>query len=402
MVSCNDKGLIQYLMGSHAFESDGRSEQFHFINNRDGSIRWIYPANSKKPYFLSFYSKASFRAKLFCLFVQILFALNLRMIVKSGSLMLTLSKESRLGSVLNDYHSKSFSIFTGTAGSNRKMIVAVHDELGVDLFIKVGVSNAAKKLVLNEAAYLEKLNVYSLGRVVVPKLKGSNGLDTIVISNVMPQQGTQRLTFGNMHIRGLAELYRKTFKRLPLSKTNILAQINARLNNLSDLAPLTNGLDAPRVTALVGKCQVLTNIVEKKYSDVSLAAAHGDFTPWNMYCGGQSLYLFDWEMAQLDMPVFFDLFHFVFQSRVLVSRASYSEIYDELRRIMQLEEVRSESDEFSVDSNFSYIFYLIYNISYYLEVYCGQEALHDQAFWLLETWESAVSDALEKEGLIFE
>ena len=58
--------------------------------------------------------------------------------------------------------------------------------------------------------------------------------------------------------------------------------------------------------------------------------AHGDFAPWNLLRTDGGWMLIDWEDAGVSLPPFFDVFHFLVQTHVLLGRPSY----DALKRAL--------------------------------------------------------------------
>ena len=73
---------------------------------------------------------------------------------------------------------------------------------------------------------------------------------------------------------------------------------------------------------------------------------------------------------------------------------NYKQIKNELNRVLNSKEIRFCVSNYEIDLYKNYIFYLIKNISYYLEKYILQKDLHEQVFWLLEVWEEAVIDVI--------
>ena len=120
--------------------------------------------------------------------------------------------------------------------------------------------------------------------------------------------------------------------------------------------------------------------------------AHGDFTPWNMFHAnkGSKLHLFDWELSER-LPALYDLFHFIFQTGILVKRQSFLEIKSTIDEILKRPKLQEFIRENSLDVEQAYQFYLLRNGSYYLNRYLTQKDLHIQAHWLLDYWLEAVS-----------
>ncbi|MGH9890402.1 MAG: hypothetical protein ACREA0_00140 [bacterium] len=59
-------------------------------------------------------------------------------------------------------------------------------------------------------------------------------------------------------------------------------------------------------------------------------ASHGDCAPWNVLRSGDRWILIDWEQARDDAPPFFDVFHYILQSHVLLRRRPPRALLDDL------------------------------------------------------------------------
>ncbi len=57
-------------------------------------------------------------------------------------------------------------------------------------------------------------------------------------------------------------------------------------------------------------------------SDAGRGMAHGDFAPWNLLRAPDGWVLVDWEESRADAPPFYDVFHYLVQSAVLLGRPS--------------------------------------------------------------------------------
>lgn len=400
MINSDDRSLIQHLMGEDVLAGNSSAVEFLYILNPDGTIRWIYPKQFKKPYFLSFYSTSSFRAKVLSSIIKLAFFTKQSHRVKSGDLKLNISKGSRLGKVLNEYSYTGFSIFTGTAGENRKAVIELHNDKQPFMFVKIALTDAARMLVSNEAKYLEYLNTFEFSSMVVPKLLNNNEQDTIGLSNIKPQSFKQNHSLSDLHVKALSELYSKSTMQIKWTDLNVLYESRNKAKMLLDDYEVVNDLKKSIVQGLVNKILLLMNMLEEKDDEVTVAISHGDFAPWNMYSSNNILYLFDWELSQNNMPLFFDLFHFVFQSGVMIKHAKYTEIFNELNNLMKMQNMQSLIDNYNVDFNKNYMFYLAYNVTYYLNKYIKQKDLHQQSFWLIDVWEKAINDLLQNKGII--
>ena len=401
MVS-EDTSIIQFLTGNMVDTEQAKRKEFSYILNPDDTIRWLYPKNIKRAYFLNFYSTASFRAKILSYVIKLAFFTKQSSRVKSGDITLSISETSPIAKILEGVPYSGYSIFTGTRGENRKAIIEIHDKWRVRLFVKIALTKTAKALVVNEVEKLSYLNKLSFKKMIVPEVLSSDkSMGILSLSNIKPQWYSQRSGITKLHVQAISELYLISHTKKKWGDLYSLQESKSKLKELLNGFDEVNNLNRGRVQGLANKILSLIDIIDKQDAEVTVAIAHGDFTPWNMYCSKNVLYVFDWELSQDNMPLIFDLIHFVFQSNILIKRSCYAKIDQALKKLLKINESQNLIDKFNIDFNKNYLFYLIYNIAYYLDKYIRQKQLHEQAFWLIDVWEDAVDDALKKQGILF-
>ena len=125
-----------------------------------------------------------------------------------------------------------------------------------------------------------------------------------------------------------------------------------------------------------------------KFFQTSLA--HGDFTPWNMYLSDNYVHLYDWELSRKGLPLFFDLYHYMYQSGVLLLRQNYQQILREISRSLRLPHSKRLCKQYGLDLQYYHKLYLLYIISYYLRIYMDEESVHMQVHWLMNIWDQAL------------
>ena len=62
--------------------------------------------------------------------------------------------------------------------------------------------------------------------------------------------------------------------------------------------------------------------------DIPVGPSHGDFAPWNLLRTAEGWLLVDWEYASSERPAFYDVFHHLVQSHVLLGRPSRRALVD--------------------------------------------------------------------------
>ena len=67
-------------------DNDGKGSlhSFSYINNPDGSIRWIFSSDASFPGFLDLYNSSGFKARLLAQFCRLLFLIKLQILIVSG------------------------------------------------------------------------------------------------------------------------------------------------------------------------------------------------------------------------------------------------------------------------------------------------------------------------------
>jgi hypothetical protein len=402
MVSKDDEVILQHLMGEGAIVTNDQGSDFSYTTNPDGTIRWIYPTQLTKPYFLNFYSISSLRAKLISSVIRLAFFFKQRQFVRSGSFKLNISSDSRLSRVLNKHTYDGFSIFTGTVGENRKAVIEIHNLERTFAFVKIALTEASIKLINNEYQCLEYLSEFEFHNMVVPQLLRKNTGDSIEISNIKPKVFMQDAKVTDTHVFALHELYNKTNTQKRWIEIREICESKKKISNILSNLHKVNGLGKNRVETLANKLFVLIKSLESFNNDnVVTAFSHGDFTPWNMYTSNSTLYVFDWELSKKNMPLMTDLFHFIYQAGIMIKHKKYKNILSDLKIFLQMTAVKELVNSYDIDVNKNYTFYLVHNTVYYLDKYLKQKQLHGQALWQMDVWEESINDLIAKKGVLF-
>ena len=96
--------------------------------------------------------------------------------------------------IIKDLKCKNYSIFTGTVGENRKIVVELNDGENTKYFLKIPTTQSAKELVQNEAKSLKFLEQYEFKLLDFPKVAYSDE-KVVVISNIKPNQKVENGKF---------------------------------------------------------------------------------------------------------------------------------------------------------------------------------------------------------------
>lgn len=357
-----------------------------YINNPDGSIRWMYPSTNQAPVFLSLYNNSGWKAKLYKAGVKISFTIGLDKIFSQGYFTFEKMTSTMFDFLPNQFHD-DYAIFTGTAGENRKVIVALAAHKHVTTFAKIPLTTKAKALVDNESQQLNYIRALQLVKMTTPNCNGTS--ENLQLSNIKPISPILQSNLTHQHLEAISEYYQKTVQYVNLSSTKAWSEIQSNLRILNDDVVLKNDLNHTKIQSMIHQLnQIVDWLGDQELLSVGLA--HGDFTPWNMYLTKEKIQVYDWEMSRTDMPLLFDIFHYIFQNQILIKQGDLTAIKNELRTIRQHKIVEELISKHSINWSIHYAFYLVYITSYYLPLYISQQDLHMQAHWLVDVWSESL------------
>lgn len=345
-----------------------------YINNFDGSPRWIWNANNSKPSFLKFYNIGSLRAGLFATVLKTVFILKLQKMVFGKKTFFA----EQIDATFFD-HKKNWALFTGTIGPNNKAILYANN-----YFYKIATTPNAQELVNREHRVLAKINSQTNLFIIPSSFQISN--DIIQLSDVS-ENGTRSKTITSSHLSALLEMSNIEPQTIKLSDWNLLNSLKKDLQSIDDSRIPSN---------MTRKIKIL---LENSSEDdkIELSLSQGDFTQWNMYERNGKIALYDWELASFEKPKGFDYFHFVIQQAVLVEHKPWKRIYLEILKHSEIEYGKQLFNNDLGKLNEYLKWYLITNCLHYLKIYSEQLQWHIQIDWLLKVWNEALNMFMTEE-----
>ncbi len=373
---------IGYNLSSKSTE--GKELPVMMIKNPDGSPRWIWHAQAKRPYFLKFYNISGLKPLVFAIFCRITFFVGLQKVVFSVT-KVKLSQSTLSHSILNLFESRNWALFTGTPGPNNKMVIFNQLQEGNE-FIKIAASKSANELLENEFHTINILNNLNLVTFVHPKAQ-KHAENILRLTDV--SYGGQRVKYLSVeHTSAIFELSLKTTVNSDASRNQLLSEVSDKLhsNNLNQDKRIPAGL--------VDKLQELSQFYEAV--PFKMALNHGDFTPWNMYSSVSGLNIYDWELADY-LPIGFDAFHFIIQKGVMQEDKCWKKIKEEIDLFIPEELMNRWTKQSDLKRDDYLKLYLLVNVTRYLYIYSKQAKWHAQISWLLAVWEDAITDLTKAE-----
>ena len=204
-----------------------------------------------------------------------------------------------------------FAVSLGTPGPHRKPVVQVMTPEGEVLgYAKVGWNEATRALVKHEAEVLERLSREDLP-FRVPRVLYANddGAKSLVVQQAPPEEAQPApRAFDERYLRVLQGFAARGVRHKSLEESPFWKRVEERIQNIP------SAYWRPVLERAAKRVQE-----HWRDREVPFHFAHGDFTPWNALCAGETLYLYDWEYALEEAPAGYDLFHFLFQTAWLMT-----------------------------------------------------------------------------------
>lgn len=357
----------------------------NYINNPNGKMRWLYSDKNKKASFLKFYNTGTTKAKWNAWVIKAGFALGLQSCIRSGSVRIHSKQELKLEQLLQEVPHTDHSLFLGSEGDDRTVLVEVNTKNDATHFFKIPVTPVSGCSVANEKRFLQIMQDRSFPSISTPQVVNSRFGDVLITKGVATQGTTRSSTFTELHYTAIQEMTMATkqFSRLRDSQFWKGVQDN--------LSKLTKQNTFSEVVELAHQLGVELHKTEGIYTSLS----HGDFTPWNMYVAPKKLEVYDWEMAASQMPLLFDLFHFHFQTGVLVDHISFAEIKANIRKACAHPKMQSLLLVYGVDVALYLQLYVLKSAAKYVVEFQNQPALNTQNEWLLDALKEALEDSCQ-------
>lgn len=198
-----------------------------------------------------------------------------------------------------------FAYFTGTDGPHRKVAVQVMAEDGRILgYAKSSSDPVVRKLIAREAEMLEQLGRLKLRSALVPSLRFAGdmaGTYVLATDTCKTFWTSSDRIYGVAHRAFLEELFRKT--RQPDTPA-----VHFAIRFTENWQPLRSRVGAAWQRRIDASLHALGR---HGGTPIPICLGHGDFTPWNTYRVGNSLYVFDWEYADAAAAAGSDAIHFI-------------------------------------------------------------------------------------------
>lgn len=332
------------------------SKNFKLFFNRDSSLRWIIPSSSHLNSVFNFY-RSSFIKNSFLKFI-IYVPFFHSFFFKDYYLYCSPNNNKEI-----DFYNFN-AIYAGILGAHQKVVLFKEEEN--HQFTKLPIGSLSYESLSNELSSFAALSNKPISSFMPSYKKNGDGLSISMISGVK----NNKFYFSNLHgdfINEMHATYSCTNESSLLSEArsfflNTANFHNTKFENLQ----------------LEAKTYFRENII--KYD---ASRAHGDFTPWNVVKSKNRIYAIDWEMSLKSAPLYFDVFHYIIYSSVLVDHYSFDSL---MKRIHKVFDKFFPSLPQSALNKYLFLYVYIQSYRFLNAIHSSEDAPVDQAYWMLEIW----------------
>lgn len=232
---------------------------------------------------------------------------------------------------------------------NDKAVLQIYGDNEIYAYVKVTTNVDNAKRFEKEANAIKELN--DLGIECVPRLIGvdlDSEIKMFAQVNEKPMGQKVKLGFNNQVLDTVKDIVEKTTKKIEYKNSDYCKSVEYLKEQL-------DMFDKDQ------KAIVEDAIKTVETAGLTLAFAHGDYTPWNVYYVKDGMRIFDMEYCSDTMPAYVDVFHYFSQVALLGNRYTAQCVMREYER--QLDLIK----EYVADPKLTFICYLVWIISFYLE-----------------------------------
>ncbi len=365
------KGIVADQAIESSLLKDFEAFKLLRFNNGDGSIRWLIDASNQKAQFLNLYHTEGWRSRLIAFVLTLIFSLKLQKVFFKP-LYIYLKSDQYFQQEISKH---SFAIFTGTVGPGRTVIVDLLDKEYGHSILKLPVYEEGKDFLDRECSGMRTFEAINFSKVKVPVILEEK--NNHVKFSFIGCKGKASSSLKNGHFNYLKELYEYGIKAGALNSFNWFEIPFEGLKLKKEIPPVLSKLNETisKVKSSLNRDQI-----------IYASNAHGDFTPWNMKCCEDELYLYDFELSGDFYPLLYDAFHFIYQQTVMVENGNEENINQKLQRLEQQLNVFVWYRELQIDFDLYHMLYLLSVSSVYFTIYLNQEKLHRQANTIINVW----------------
>lgn len=223
---------------------------------------------------------------------------------------------------------KYVAFYLGTYGPFQKFTVEFMNVKGITIkYMKFACLEDSMERIRAEINALKTLNKVNLRNVQFPTLLskgkfklGKNMFSYLIQTSAPENFNTIDSVLNEFHINYLVELFTST----KIDKIDIEKVLHEIMHRLAEIKDDLNYDIYEKIKSIINE-----NEKEFKNKNLILGFSQGDCSPWNMYRNNNSIFVFDWEIAEYRTPLW-DLWNYIIHSQLLIYKKKYKIVINNL------------------------------------------------------------------------
>lgn len=340
--------LVLNFSGLNLRNTSLQSTEMKYVTSAIGYMRWLYPKSNKSASFTKFLSATTLRMKAIRVGMKILNALKMDAWFYSKNLEVLSAKNLTLAEHIKEFKFDNYSIYLGSQGVNRTALVQGNSAEHGELFLKIPIGIRSNHCIQRERRALNRVKQFDFDFIKLPEVLESNNSE-VLVTKALDHSGASVDHFTELHFKAIQEVVSKSVRFYKLSQSPFWLELQNQVAHIK-LSKTDNRLKVA--------IERLFNQL-KQTNEFYTCMAHGDFTPWNMFVSQNELRVIDWELADGQYPMLYDLFHFHFQNGVMVQQLNYPQIERVIQAACQNPIVQQLKEVYELDIRVYFQLYLL-------------------------------------------
>lgn len=384
------EGIVHFGKKGEFF-GDFTRDTFYYIRNDIETLRWVYPNNLRKAFFLRFYDNDAAYSFLFQGFSALAGLFRQIKWIADGKFYV-LHKGELFFDNLDGVQYDSYTLFLKDMFYSGKGLLQLIRDDQIVYYAKYPITEKAQQKTDNEYQVLKQLNQYDFRNLRISSVQEADGF--LLLSNAMTLKHKTFYKLKKQHFKAVGEYTRQFAREVTLEDwlkeekiLDHLAYLKASIEN--DHVP--KGISAQNLANLY---KVLTDTLNDLplAESIHVSLVHGDFTEENMSIEADCLILLDWKFAHFNAPALSDFWEFAFFRMEEDKRPEMANFIPIWERITRQEPFQAICTEFAPNFFLQAKVYLIFKILHYCKRHLKDDFLPYYVNWRIYFWQELIKE----------
>lgn len=374
-----------------------KAHQLYYFKNEFGTIRWIFLKNLKRTSFFNIHGYEIVHSPLFEAFSWLALKLGQPQWIVDDFIVV-LNREAKLLNEIDKKPFDTYSIFCSKFLTEEKIIIQLlSKKQEITHYVKFGLTKESQEVLENENNILSEIRKKNFQHFTVAENEYSEPF--LYLSNILSKKVSSE-SLKTIHFKALGEIYKAFKKRIPISELlrndQTLTKVN-RIKSAIKKREIPSGISGMASAELINSLVKIINTFEPD-KEIAVSLAHNDFTSWNVFKEKDKLAILDWELAQYDIPIFFDVFEFIIHHQEQEDQPKAEIFFAELDKYLRNDQLQKLRSDYNIDLFLYLKLYLVLRFLRLFDRYVSKKVLPYNLNWKLHFWNEILKHVIENEN----